>query len=88
MECLASLSNIAYNPLMAEPLFLPPVDFATLCKKIRSHRKLKHKEMAALLGVTLQSYQRYESGEREPTGQQAYILARLEMEYKTEKGNL
>lgn len=76
MDCLAIESQFAYNLPMANPA--SPIDFASLCKAIRQHRKLKLKDMAELLGVTLESYQRYESGIRQPNGQQAYILAQME----------
>lgn len=37
-------------------------------KQSRLKRKLKQREVAARIGVTLRAYQRYESGERVPNG--------------------
>ena len=36
-------------------------------REIRIQRKKTQQEMADLIGVALQSYQRYEQGEREPS---------------------
>lgn len=76
MSDLATQVKNSYNDSMAN---LPnPVDFAAMCKSIRKYRKLKQREMAEKLGVILEAYQKYESGDREPSGQQAYILAQME----------
>lgn len=50
-------------------------DFPTRLKEIRTTKRIKLKEVAEYLGITLRSYQRYEAGEMEPSIKKLIALA-------------
>lgn len=85
MEQIIGISTgFSYNWLMGQSDDAP-IDFATLCKEIRTELDITQKEMAARLGVNLRSYQRYEAGDMKPAAEAAYRLAIMDMERKLKK---
>lgn len=57
-----------------------PVNFAELCKNIRAAYKKTQKEMATLLGIKKRTYERYEAGTIQPSGQIAWKLFNMQQE--------
>ncbi len=67
---------LLHNPAMNE---LFDTNFAELCKKLREDGKFTQKEMATKLGVTLNAYQKWEAGERQPSGKFAARILSLQI---------
>jgi DNA-binding XRE family transcriptional regulator len=61
------------------------IDFPSICKEVRAKLGLTQKLMAERLGVTLRSYQRYESGEMKPGAEAAFRLAEMDMELRLKR---
>src|SRR5689334_3151819 len=73
-----SIEAILLNPYnLGMPLHPQEIDFARICKELRSRRKLTQKAMADKLGVGLRAYQNYEQGKQEPRGSAAFRLAQM-----------
>jgi transcriptional regulator with XRE-family HTH domain len=51
------------------------MDFATRVLELRKQRNIKQVDVANALGISVRSWQRYESNEREPTLSQLVKLA-------------
>lgn len=51
------------------------VDFSVRLKEIRVGKRIKLREAAECLGMTLRNYQRYEAGETEPSIKNLIALA-------------
>lgn len=66
--------ELTYNAGMKMP---PPINFAELCKELRTRGSYTQQEMADLLEVNIRSYQRWEEGTREPHAQAVVRLLAL-----------
>lgn len=74
-----------YTYLMSDNLQQEEIDFAAICKEVRSSLGLTQSEMSMKLGVTLRGYQRYEAGERAPSASAAFRLAQLQLKLKIDE---
>jgi DNA-binding transcriptional regulator YiaG len=67
---MEQVMSLPYNGDMTLPkIDLPNGYLADLCRRVREEAGLTQEEMARVLGTTQRSYQRWESGHREPNGE-------------------
>lgn len=63
------------------------IDFANICIEIRQNTGFTKEQMANFIGVTVRTYERYETGQVRPGAEAAFRLAGLHLTFSTKSSD-